>query len=252
MPRKAREVSALQIYHVVVKGADRQVMFEETRDYQKYIDILEYYQEECHFELYAYCLMSNHVHLIIHVNEMPLSSIFRRINTTYAGWFNAKYNRTGFLQDGRYFSEAINTTDYLMSAINYIHHNPAKAGLENFPGQKYKWSSYNQFFEAVPRLIDSEFVLSVFGNINNFMEFHNQKPSDEILDIERMRKHLPDDTARNIIFEISKCSDSTEFQALPLKKRNEYIRLIHEKGVSTRQLNRLTGISRGIIERNLM
>lgn len=251
MPRKAREVSALQIYHVVVKGADRQVMFEETRDYQKYIDILEYYQVECHFDLYAYCLMSNHVHLIIHVNEIPLSTIFRRINTTYAGWFNAKYSRTGFLQDGRYYSEPVNTTDYLLSAIRYIHHNPSKAGLEENPGQKYIWSSYNQFFNPTPLLVDFEFVLSLFGSLTNFVDFHSQKPSEDILDIERTRKHIPDDIARDIIYEISNCQSSTDFQFLTIKKRNNYIRQIHEKGVSIRQINRLTGISIGIIERNL-
>lgn len=251
MPRKAREISALQIYHVVVKGADRQVLFEETRDYQKYIDILEYYREECHFDLYAYCLMSNHVHLLIHVNEIPLSTIFRKINTTYAGWYNAKYNRTGFLQDGRYYSEPVNSSDYLMSVIRYIHCNPSKAGLENFPGQKYIWSSYSSFFNSSPQLVDSEFVFSLFETANNFIDFHKKTSDEDILDIEKARKHIPDDIAKDIIYEISECKNSVEFQMLPLVRRNAFIRQIHKKGVSIRQINRLTGIPRGVIERNL-
>lgn len=252
MPRKAREMSALQIYHVVVKGADRQVMFEETCDYKKYIDILDYYQEECHFELYAYCLMSNHVHLLIHVNEVPLSTIFRRINTTYAGWFNTKYKRTGFLQDGRFYSEPINSLDYLMCAIRYIHFNPYKAGLEKYPGQKYIWNSYNQFFKDTPRLVDSKFVLSLFGSSNNFIDFHDKKPEEDFWDIEKARKHVHDDIAQKIIFELSQCSNSAEFQSLPIRLKKNCIRRIHEKGVSIRQLNRLTGIPRGIIENCLM
>ena len=90
MSRKPRELSPTNIYHVVIRGADRQILFEEKTDYQKYLHILEYYKSECNFELYAYCLMSNHIHLIIHINDIPLSSVFRRINTSYAVWFNMK------------------------------------------------------------------------------------------------------------------------------------------------------------------
>ena len=130
MARHSRKKSSTQIYHVVIKGADRQLLFEETKDYRKYLDILEYYKEEFHFKIYAYCLMSNHVHLLIHhPDTASLESIFRHINTTYATWFNLKYNRTGFVQDGRYFSEPVEDSRYLLTVVRYIHYNPAKAGL---------------------------------------------------------------------------------------------------------------------------
>lgn len=249
MPRKPRKTSELQIYHIVIKGADRQVIFEEEKDFKKYLDILDFYKDVCHFELYAYCLMSNHVHLIIHVNAVSLSTIFRKINTTYAGWFNAKYSRTGHLQDDRYFSEAINTTEYLLSAIRYVHFNPTKAGLELFPGQTYPWNSYNSFFNSYQNFVDTKCVLSFFENINQFSNFHKVPPSEDILDIEKTRRHIPDDIAKEIIREISGCSNSTSFQNLSIKERNDYILEIHKKGVSVRQINRLTGTSRGIIER---
>ena len=69
MPRKPRAISESNIYHVVIRGADRQQMFEEKNDYDKYLDILSYYKKECQFEIYAYCLMSNHVHLLIHTSN---------------------------------------------------------------------------------------------------------------------------------------------------------------------------------------
>ena len=98
MPRHSRKKSSTQTYHVVIKGADRQLLFEETKDYIKYLDILEYYKEKFSFNIYAYCLMSNHVHLLIHhPDTVSLESIFRHINTTYATWFNLKYKRTGFV-----------------------------------------------------------------------------------------------------------------------------------------------------------
>ncbi len=97
MSRHARIQSSTRIYHIVVKGADRLRLFEEYADYQKYLDILAYYKQECRLEIFAYCLMTNHVHLLIrHPEDITLQSIFRRINITYAGWFNLKYQRTGF------------------------------------------------------------------------------------------------------------------------------------------------------------
>ncbi len=115
MPRKPRAISESNIYHVVIRGADRQQMFEEKNDYDKYLDILSYYKKECQFEIYAYCLMSNHVHLLIHTSNTPLATVFRRINTRYAVWFNMKYDRTGFLQQGRYYSEPVNDERYLLT-----------------------------------------------------------------------------------------------------------------------------------------
>ena len=89
MPRNSRRKSGTLTYHVVIKGADRQLLFEEAKDYEKYLEIIDYYKQECQFELFAYCLMSNHVHLLIrHSPEFPLETIFRRINTAYAVWFN--------------------------------------------------------------------------------------------------------------------------------------------------------------------
>ena len=108
MARHSRKKSSLLTYHIIIKGADRQLLFEEAKDYKKYLEILEYFKEECHFQIFAYCLMDNHVHLLIrHSPEYSLETIFRKINTTYAIWFNMKYDRTGFVQNGRYFSEPV-------------------------------------------------------------------------------------------------------------------------------------------------
>lgn len=89
MPRIKRQTSTTNTYHVVIKGADRQLLFEESKDYRKYLELLDYFKQECQYEVFAYCLMSNHVHLLIrHSDDIPLETIFRRINTTYAVWYN--------------------------------------------------------------------------------------------------------------------------------------------------------------------
>lgn len=104
MPRQKRRKSSLQMYHVIIRGADHQLFFQEPKDYKKYLDLLDYFKSECQFKIYAYCLMSNHVHLLIHSPLTPLETIFRRLNTSYAGWYNLKYQRTGYLQNSRYGS----------------------------------------------------------------------------------------------------------------------------------------------------
>lgn len=251
MPRSARKKSSTGIYHVVIKGADRQLLFEEIKDCQKYLDILEYYKEECDFELFAYCLMSNHVHLLIRTNDIQISSIFRRINTTYAGWFNLKYDRTGFVQDGRFYSEPVEDEKYLLTVIKYIHYNPTKAGLENFPGEKYVWSSFNDYFTPNPRLVNKDYILNILCGIKNYTALHQTDSNIECLDINTVRKRIPDDVARDIIEENCHCKTVTEFQNLSIVKRNKAICVLKSKGLSIRQINRLTGISRGVINKVL-
>ena len=262
MPRKARVLSPTNIYHVVIRGADHQVIFEQRADFLKYLDFLTYYKEQCKFELFAYCLMNNHIHLLLRVNEMPLASIFRRINTNYALWYNMKYNRSGYLQQGRYYSEPIADQRQLLTAICYIHHNPMRAGLEMSCGSAYEWSSFFAYRKAEPGLIDTSFVLEVSGGSEAFFDFHNSysarvlggtttEDDSRFLDIDKIQKRLPDDVAKEIISAISKCSTVAEFQNLPLIERNNFILAIHKKGVSIRQLNRLTGTSRGVIMRVL-
>lgn len=252
MPRHSRTKSSTRTYHVVIKGADRQLLFEEENDYIKYLSILDYFKSQCKIEIFAYCLMSNHVHLLIrHPVDISLETVFRRINTTYAIWFNMKYNRTGFVQNNRFFSEPVEDLNYFLNVVKYIHYNPTKAGLEDAPGKSYPWNSYFEYLASSSRLVDTDFTLEILGGIGPFLVFHSSDSNDKCLDIDSFRTRLPDDVAKEIIREVSHCTSATEFQKLSLVKRNEYIPIIHKKGVSIRQLNRLTGTPRGIIQRIL-
>lgn len=249
MPRKPRKKSFTNIYHVVIRGADRQLLFEETKDYLKFIDILQYYKEECHFKLYAYCLMSNHVHLLIDVGNVSISSIFRHINTQYAIWFNMKYNRTGFLLQGRFYSEPVEDIGYLFKAARYIHQNPLKAKLESQPGEAYRWSSIHDYANETSDLVDLDYLTDHMGGTQNFLNFQCVSCSDECLDVHNIRVRLPDDVAKEIIANETGCATTTDFQSLSMTDRNKYLILLHKKRISIRQLNRLTGIPIGVISR---
>ncbi|MBQ5850909.1 MAG: transposase [Lachnospiraceae bacterium] len=255
MPRNRRQLSSTRTYHIVIKVADRQLIFEEPNDFHKYLSYLEYYKELCKFEIFAYCLMPNHVHILLrHSPDCSLETIFRKLNTAYAIWFNRKYNRTGFVQNGRYYSEPIENDQYLISVVRYIHFNPTKAGLEKSPGCSYQWSSFFDYSNNISQaasLTDTYFILNLLGSYNNFSILHSktEELTETILDLNNICKRLPDNIANEIIVEVSNCHTVTEFQNLSIIKRNLFILLIHQKGVSIRQINRLTGTPCGVINR---
>ena len=249
MSRNARQLSSTDTYHVVIRGADHQLLFEEKKDYQKYLEILQLYEAECQFELYAYCLMPNHIHLLIHSPVTSLGSVFRHVSTTYSSWFNAKYNRTGYLQEGRYFSEPVETEKYLFTVLRYIHQNPIKAGLETVPGETYPWNSFCDYISGINDIVNIEYILQLLGGLESFRSLHQIIVEEECLDINTLRKRLPDDVARDIIRTECNCETVSDFQKLTLLERNGNIILLRKKGLSIRQINRLTGTPKGVIEK---
>ena len=251
MPRHKRIKSKILTYHVVIKGADRQLLFEEEKDYRKYLEILERFKEECNYQLFAYCLMDNHVHLLIrHTPDYSIGTIFRKINTTYATWFNIKYDRTGFVQNGRFHSEPVEDECYLLTVLRYIHFNPTKAGIEPAPGASYPWTSFYDYCSCrKSSLTDTETVYELLGGTKVFRELHSYVPNCQCLEIDQFRKRLPDDVAKDIIFQICGCKTATEFQKLCLKDRNKNLLLFRGEGLSIRQINRLTGVPKGVIEK---
>ena len=104
MPRTARIKSPTKLYHVTARGSNKQILFNEQADFKVFMEILKKNMIECGFELYAYCLMDNHYHLVIRDNKDQIDVIFKKINTAYAYYFNTKYERTGHLFQDRFFS----------------------------------------------------------------------------------------------------------------------------------------------------
>ena len=102
MPRRARKQSETGIYHVMLRGIDRQLIFEDSEDYIWFLDIVEECREVCNFQLYAYCLMGNHVHLLLKVQDEGLETIFKRIGGRYVYYYNVKYQRVGHLFQDRF------------------------------------------------------------------------------------------------------------------------------------------------------
>ena len=231
----------------MLRGINKQQIFEEQEDYYKFLDILKRYKPISKFELYAYCLMGNHIHLLIKVTDEPIEQVFKRVGGKFVYWYNVKYQRVGHLFQDRFKSEPVETNEYFWTVIRYIHQNPVKAGLCK-KLEDYPYSSYREYVVGGD-LADKDFVLQI-KNIERFIEFNNLKSSDKCLDISDPPVRVTDEQAKLIIRKISKCDNATEFQALDEKKKHKCLTKLKENGLSIRQISRLTGISVGLVRKD--
>ena len=159
MPRTARKISKTGFYHIIIRGVNKETIFIEDEDRYMFLRLLKYYKIKLKCEIYAYCLMSNHVHLLIEDKNFKLGELMKNITCVYAGEFNKKYKRTGHLFQDRFKSYSVLDDNYLLCLIRYIHRNPEKAGI--CKTEHYKWSSYNEVITK-SKIIDREFVLSIY------------------------------------------------------------------------------------------
>ena len=247
MPRLPRQKSESGIYHIMLRGINQQVIFEEDEDYFKFVDTLENYKEVSGYKLFAYCLMSNHIHMLIKVEKEDLELIMKRIAGSYVYWYNWKYYRKGHLFQDRFKSEPVEDDEYFLTVIRYIHQNPVKAGLVKSIDD-YRFSSYNNYVAEEGGVIDFDYTLSLIKK-EDFIVFNNEKNNDFCLDITHKEFRLNDSDARKIIKKVSKCNSLTEFQELSQEQRNKIIKMLKQNGLSIRQISRLMGISKGIVEK---
>lgn len=239
MARKAREKSNSGIYHVVVTGEDSVRLFEEFADYDKYISLLAEYSDVCGFKLYAYCLLENHVHLLINDNGGDISNIMKRIGTSYVYWFNSKYDRQGKLFADRFKSQPVESEDDFKRALKYIHLDPVESGIASAP-QDYGYSSYTDYFAS--QVVSSDMARRVFGGVRDFTDFHSG-PADKCIDITHRENILTDEQLEAVF--VKEFSVTAEKAAeLPKDTQSEIYGAITERyNVSIRQIARVTKLN---------
>jgi len=243
MPRTARKKSSTGIYHVMLRGINKQTVFLDDEDNQKFLQTLEDCKKISGFELYAYCLMGNHIHLLLKIVTEELEQIFKRIGARYVYWYNNKYERSGHLFQGRYKSEAVEDDSYFAMVLRYIHQNPIKAGLCKSLTE-YQWSSYNEYMQK-SRIVNCKFALDLIGK-EHFEKYMNEEHNDTCMDYSH-RKRLTDKELHVAIenrYEIK----ASAIQFLSKDMIGDILKdILTIDGVSTRQLSRVTGISVNII-----
>ena len=214
MPRTARERSAVGLYHVLLRGAEGRMIFADDEDCARFLDSLSHAREGDAFLLYAYCLMGTHAHLLIREASVPIDQAFKRIGASYARYYNAKYNQTGRLFQDRFQSEALNDNPHFLDAMRFICQNPVK---------EEKRRELVTFLRAP-------------------CEF-------EHLEVKGPGR-LPDDKAEEQLARIANLPPA-EIASLDKAKRNAILRMAHDAGISIRQLARLTGLGKTVVEHAL-
>ena len=232
----------------MLRGINQQQIFEDSEDYEKFLQVLKDCKAISEFELYAYCLMGNHIHLLIKEKKEPIEQIVKRIGARFVYWYNIKHQRVGHLFQDRFKSEPVETDEYFLTVIRYIHKNPIKAGICKRI-REYPYSSYAEYSKDIFDIIDDGFVFGIIPK-EEFSEFNEMDSSELCLDIEANPiVKVTDEQAKNIIQQYSKCTSTADFQKLDIKSRDHYLKLFREKGLSIRQIARLTGISFSVVRK---
>lgn len=246
MPRQARKKSESGIYHVMLRGINRQQIFQDEEDNRKFLDVLRQYKTVSGYELYAYCLMGNHVHLLIKEGKEDLSQVFKRIAGRYVYWYNCKYQRVGHLFQDRFKSEPVEDDRYFLTVLRYIHLNPVKANLAARP-EAWRFSSYEEYLERAD-LIDTERVLEMM-DARSLAIFHREENDDTCLDVPKESVRVTDEEAQRIVRRVSGIGSLEAFKALPQERKHELLGQWKERGLSVRQITMLTGASKKMISR---
>ena len=162
MSRRARKNYYSEIFHVMAQGINRENIFQSNNEKEKYLNILKENLDKVDVKVISYCIMSNHVHLLLFSNNPSnVANLMSKLNTKYAIYYNKINSRCGYVFRNRYRAEEIITDNYFMNCIRYIHNNPVKAGI-CAKKELYNYSSVSEYVKCKSRLIDLKFVKELF------------------------------------------------------------------------------------------
>lgn len=255
MSRRPRQKSRTGIYHIMLRGCNRQSIFIDDQDNYKFLETLVRYKALHGFEVYGWCLMGNHVHLLMKEGNEELSRTFRCIGTCYAGYYNLKYQHTGHVFQDRYRSEAINDENYLLTVVRYIHRNPIEAAIVE-RCEEWKWSSFTSYFKAKKQypkgLLDRGIIMDMFSKdevkaLEKFKLFNEEKSDDKCMD-DKIRKRLTDEEAFESIKQTVLPYTIQEIKSLTPSERNKVVKKVKQiEGLTQRQIARILGISQALV-----
>ena len=247
MPRGPRRVAESGHYHVVLKGNGKQVIFEDDADRRVFLDVLSRSLGDAQIVLLAWCLMSNHVHLLLSDPSGRLSSAMHSLATRYAGHFNSKTGHTGSVFDGRFKSIPVESDRQLLAAVRYIHDNPRKAGI--CPAGDYPWSSFGEYL-GKPTLTDVSTVLDLVGGVDGFLALmSSNQPNGYCF---RTGRWVSDDDALEVARAVLHPADPSSVKESDDVERGRILLALREAGLTIKQIERVTGIGRYAVERGIL
>lgn len=247
MPHAARKKSESGYYHVVPKGESNRLLFEDDGDREEYLSLLGQAKEEAGLRLHAYALMSNHVHLVVEDEHGRLSDAMKFLHERYAAYFKEKAGRAGRIFRKPLWSEPIESDEYLLRAVRYVHANPAVAGI--CPASAYEWSSAKDYLGRVG-IADTDAVLDMLGGRDGFVEFSRQERMPvQAFPGSRLTGHISDEDAFRVAQAVLGVEGLEQIGEMPQETRRQAIRKLLVAGIGQRQIARLTGMTLSAVHR---
>ncbi len=168
MPKFIRKnLQGIEFVHVTTHGIDDKYIYESTREKKEIRKLILQNQEEFNITIMSYCIMNNHLHLLIKFkNPEDLSEYMHKVNTSYAIYYNKQHERVGYVYKNRFYSQIIKDSIHLMNGIIYIHNNPVKAKICD-TAKEYEFSSYQDILSGRWKE-----TMSLFRSKNQYIEAH--------------------------------------------------------------------------------
>lgn len=235
MPRQPRVYSNTGIYHIMIRGINGEKIFNKEFYKTRILSIIKEVNVELEFYVIAYCIMNNHMHLLIKAGEEELTTLMKRLNIKYAMYYNRLEERYGHVFQDRYKSEAVEDERYYLGVLRYIHNNPIKAGVSR-DIQSYKWSSASEYISHNINLISEkhlEEILSFFRNKDEFIKFHDIYDDNVYIDIKEEENENIQNIINNIIKNFSEKYGFTDQKQVKRKQKEELAEILLKHNICT-------------------
>ncbi len=254
MARKPR-IEIAGYYHIINRGVDKRVIFKDRADYEEFEELMCFYAKSYAITIHNYCLMSNHYHLLLEIQQENLSKFMRQLNMNYAIYFNKRYKRSGHLWQGRFKSWYITDEAYLYTLMCYIEQNPLKAKISK-DISTYPYSSYHYFlnYKEIPECLKASWIVQNYKDDKEAIEAFLTNPVD--------RQQLQELKTASSLVEAPNSKKKSDIKKLEkmfanitdIKERNKQILKAVAKGYSQHSIAKVLGISQpavyGVIKRS--
>jgi len=254
LARVPRQFSKTGFYHVMMRGINREWIFEGVEAKEEMLNILEEKVADSHVAIYAYCIMDNHIHLVLKAEPDDLVTFMKKVNGSYALNYNWRKNREGPVFHGRYKSECVEDEQYFWGVLRYLHLNPVHAHMVK-AAQEYKWSSLNDYLLGKSRLLDeSAFQLKRenFSDNKSFLKMHEEEDLNVYLDVEEDLVKIKGSVARRLIHKAiagSKVPNVLELRQKEDVLQNLLRKLALEVKLTYKEIAELTNLSYSMVQR---